>query len=264
MFTQSVGKGRGKAGYSPACANEWNRTFCGKPKVKCADCENRKLIPVTDEVIQNHLLGKSTIGIYPLRPDETCLLLAVDFDKKSWREDAGTYLETCKEMGIPAALERSRSGNGGHIWIFFDSPIQASLARKLGCTILTRAMERRHQIELDSYDRFFPNQDTMPKGGFGNLIALPLQRGPREKGNSVFINADFEAYPDQWEFLSSIKRFHPDEVESNYPGGREERASQLMFASALQKETRKKIRGFPQKPNMGPRFNVLKRNFPKQ
>ncbi len=180
--------------------------------MKCGACENRKLLPVTDEVIQSHLIGKSTIGIYPLLPDETCLILVVDFDKKSWRDDARTYLETCTEMGIPAALERSRSGNGGHVWIFFDSPIQASLARRLGCTILTRAMGRRHQIELDSYDRFFPNQDTMPKGGFGNLIALPLQRDPREKGNSVFINASFEIYPDQWEFLSSIRRLQSEEV----------------------------------------------------
>jgi superfamily II DNA or RNA helicase len=202
----------GKAGYSPACANEWNREFCGKPKVKCGACENRELLPVTDEVIQSHLVGKSTIGIYPLLMDETCFFLAVDFDKKSWKEDAATYFEICTEMGIPAALERSRSGNGSHVWIFFDSPIQASLARKLGCIILTRAMGRRHQIELDSYDRFFPNQDTMPKGGFGNLIALPLQRGPREKGNSVFVNAGFEAYPDQWEFLSSIRRVQPEEA----------------------------------------------------
>ncbi|MGA2956222.1 MAG: DEAD/DEAH box helicase family protein [Thermodesulfobacteriota bacterium] len=204
----------GNSGYSPACANEWNRTFCGKPMVKCADCENRELRPVTDEMIFRHLLGKHTIGVYPLLPEETCWFLAVDFDKKAWQEDAAVFLKTCGEMGVPASLERSRSGKGGHIWMFFDRPVQASLARKFGCAILTRSMERRHQIGLDSYDRFFPTQDTMPKGGFGNLIALPLQRAPREKGNSVFLNPAFEAHADQWLFLSTIERIQLEKVET--------------------------------------------------
>jgi superfamily II DNA or RNA helicase len=205
---------KGNSGYSPACANEWNRTFCRKPMLKCSDCENRDLKPVTDEVIRGHLLGKQTVGVYPLLPDETCWFLAVDFDKKGWQEDAAVFLKICREMGIPAALERSRSGKGGHVWIFFDRPVPASLARKFGCTILTRSMERRHQIGLDSYDRFFPSQDTMPKGGFGNLIALPLQRVPAEKGNSVFVNEEFEAYPDQWMILCAIERIHSEKVES--------------------------------------------------
>ena len=205
---------KGNSGYSPACANEWDFTFCGKPKMKCVDCENRRFIPVTDEVIRNHLIGKHTIGVYPLLLDETCCFIAVDFDKKTWQEDTLIFLDACGQMGVPTALERSRSGKGGHVWIFFDRPVEASLARKFGCAILTRAMERRHQIGLDSYDRFFPSQDTMPKGGFGNLIALPLQRGPREKGNSVFLNQEFEVYPDQWLFLSSIKRVKSEEVEA--------------------------------------------------
>jgi superfamily II DNA or RNA helicase len=205
---------KGNSGYSPACANEWNRIFCGKPMVKCADCENRKLKPVTDEVIHGHLLGKHTVGVYPLLPDETCWFLAVDFDKKAWQEDAAVFLKTCGAMGVPAALERSRSGKGAHIWMFFDRPVHASLARKFGCAILTRSMERRHQIGFDSYDRFFPSQDTMPKGGFGNLIALPLQRLPREKGNSVFLNGQFEVYPDQWLFLSTIKRIESEKVDA--------------------------------------------------
>ncbi|MBS3906991.1 MAG: DEAD/DEAH box helicase [Syntrophaceae bacterium] len=202
------------SGYSPACANEWKRPLCGKPKTKCADCENRNLMPVTDEVIRNHLTGKHIIGVYPLLSDETCWFLAIDFDKKTWQEDIIAFLEVCREMSVPAALERSRSGQGGHVWMFFDRPIEASMARKFGCAILTRAMERRHQIGLDSYDRFFPSQDTLPKGGFGNLIALPLQFVPRKKGNSVFVDKGFEAYPDQWLFLSTIKRIQWDEVES--------------------------------------------------
>jgi hypothetical protein len=186
----------GRSGYSPACGFEWKRPLCGKPKVKCANCNNRKLLPVTDEVIQNHLIGKHTIGVYPLLSDETCWLFAADFDKKTWQEDAIAFLNTCNQLGISAGLERSRSGKGGHIWIFFDGPVSASHARMLGCTILTRTLDERHQIGLDSYDRFFPNQDTLPKGGFGNLIALPLQWAPREKGDSVFLNPEGFPYPD--------------------------------------------------------------------
>lgn len=171
--------------------------MCGKPAVKCAGRENRKFLPVSDEIIQDHLTGKHTIGVYPLLSDETCWFLAADFDKKTWQEDAGAFLDTCNRMGISAALERSRSGKGGHVWIFFDSPVSASLARKLGCSILTRTLEEGHKLSLDSYDRFFPNQDTLPKGGFGNLIALPLQWTPREMGNSVFINSEGFPYPDQ-------------------------------------------------------------------
>ena len=201
----------GRSGYSPACAQPRDALYSSS-KLKSTGLQDRELLPITDEVIRKHLLGKHTVGIYPLLLDETCWFLAVDFDKKSWQEDATAFIETCRAMGVPAVLERSRSGNGAHIWIFFDSPLQASLARKLGAALLTQTMERRHQLGLDSYDRFFPNQDTMPKGGFGNLIALPLQRGPREKGNSVFLDQDMQPYIDQWQFLSTIKRITEGEV----------------------------------------------------
>ena len=157
-------------------------------------------------MIENHLLGKETIGVYPLLSDETCWFLAVDFDKKTWQEDSIAFMDTCLEMQVPAALERSRSGRGGHIWILFERAVPAITARKLGCAILTRTMERRHQLGLDSYDRFFPSQDTMPKGGFGNLIALPLQAVPRKAGNSVFVDSNFQPYTDQWAFLSTLER----------------------------------------------------------
>jgi hypothetical protein len=143
--------------------------------------------------------------VYPLLSDETCWFLAVDFDKKTWQEDSIAFMDTCREMQV-GALERSRSGRGGHVWIFFERAVPAVTARKLGCAILTRTMERRHQLGLDSYDRFFPSQDTMPKGGFGNLIALPLQAMPRKSGNSVFIDLKFQPYPDQWAFLSTLER----------------------------------------------------------
>lgn len=204
----------GRSGYSPACRNEWDKAFCRKPAVKCFQCEHRELLPLTDQVINDHLTGKITVGIYPLFQDETCRILAVDFDKASWQEDAAAFLRSCKEMGIPAALERSRSGSGGHVWIFFDHPVRASQARKLGCAVLTRTMERYRHIGLDSYDRFFPNQNTMPKGGFGNLIALPLQAGPRDKGNSLFLDPNFQPYPDQWAFLSSLRKMSAEEAEA--------------------------------------------------
>lgn len=204
----------GRSGYAPACRNEWTKPVCRKPEIKCNACEYRELLSVTDQVIFDHLAGRHTAGIYPLLQDETCWFLALDFDKKSWQDDAAAFLETCGEMQIPAALERSRSGNGAHVWVFFEKPIPASLVRNLGTYILTRTMEHRHQIGLDSYDRIFPNQNTLPKGGFGNLIALPLQRVPRNKNNSVFLNEEFELYPDQWFFLSTLRKMQFSEVEA--------------------------------------------------
>jgi len=139
-------------------------------------------------VIRNHLSGTIVMGVYPLLQNETCHFLAVDFDKEAWKEDAKAFAETCKLEGITAALERSRSGNGAHVWIFFDSPVPAAKARKLGTFLMTRTLDRRPEIGLDSFDRFFPNQDTMPKGGFGNLIALPLQKEARAKNSASILS----------------------------------------------------------------------------
>jgi hypothetical protein len=185
-------KKTGKAGYQPLCRNEWIRGMCEKPKTNCSNCNHRSFEPVTDEVIRYHLEGYSpaknewgnpipfVMGIYPLLQNETCHFLAIDFDKEAWQIDAKAFMDTCKLEGIPAALERSRSGNGAHVWIFFDKPVSAVKARKLGSFLMTRTLDRRPEIGLDSFDRFFPNQDTLPKGGFGNLIALPLQKAARE------------------------------------------------------------------------------------
>jgi len=165
----------GRTGYSPAGIREWSQAAsAGRGQKK--SFRHSKLFPLSEGVIRDHLLGKETIGVYPLLQDDTCWFVAVDFDKKSWEADACAFLKTC-QTGVPASLERSRSGNGGHVWIFFTTPIQAALARKLASAVLTRTMERRYAMGLDSYDRLFPSQDTMPKGGFGNLIALPLQHG---------------------------------------------------------------------------------------
>lgn len=202
----------GRSGYSPACANEWVNEICGKPKVKCGECPNQKFIPPDEGVIERHLRGDDgrggdfVAGVYPLLLGETCRFLAVDFDTESWAEDAIALLETCRVKGVPAALERSRSGNGGHVWIFFSEPVSARLVRQLGSVLITETMEMRPEIGFTSYDRLFPNQDTMPIGGFGNLIALPLQNTARKVGNSIFVDADMRPYDDQWAYLSSLPR----------------------------------------------------------
>ena len=197
----------GRTGYSPNAERDWKAYYAAKPEDrKRVDKETKKNVPLDDEAIHNHLAGKHTIGVYPLLLDETCWFLAVDLDKKTWKEDAAAFRETCSCLGIPASVECSRSGNGAHIWIFFERPIAACLARRLGSLLLTKTMEHRHQLGLDSYDRLFPNQDTMPKGGFGNLIALPLQKVPRELGRSVFLDEQMRPHVDQWGYLSSVTR----------------------------------------------------------
>ncbi|MGJ5218771.1 TOTE conflict system archaeo-eukaryotic primase domain-containing protein [Bradyrhizobium oligotrophicum] len=197
----------GKAGYAPACANEWTPRICGKPKVKCGECPHSAFLSVSDDVIGGHLRGHHTVGVYPLLLDDTCWFLAVDFDQATWINDSAAFLQACAARGIPAALERSRSGQGAHVWVFFVEPVPATIARRLGAHLITEAMERNPDIGFSSYDRFFPSQDSMPAGGFGNLIALPLQHGPRSECNSLFLDeAHFEPHTDQWAFLATVRR----------------------------------------------------------
>jgi superfamily II DNA or RNA helicase len=209
----------GKSGYAPACAHEWVPGICEKPRIKCAECPHRRFLPVTEDVIRWHLSGRDAAGqpfvagVYPMLLDETCFLVAVDFDKGSWLEDAAAFLETCRRMNLSAALERSRSGRGGHVWLFFDEAVPAVLARKLGAFILTETMERRPDLGFDSYDRLFPNQDTLPHGGFGNLIALPLQKNVRGAGNSLFVDDNGIVHADQWALLSTIRRIPRGQLE---------------------------------------------------
>ena len=206
-------KTAGKSGYTPACANEWRAGVCEKPRIKCADCHNRHLIPLSEHVIYDHLAGRHTVGIYPLLEDDSCHFLAIDFDEADWRDDACAVISSCEELGVPAALEISRSGQGAHAWIFFASRVSARDARRLGSAIISHTCARTRQLKLGSYDRLFPNQDSMPKGGFGNLIALPLQKGPRERGCSVFVDTDLRPYPDQWAFLASIQLMPAHDIE---------------------------------------------------
>jgi superfamily II DNA or RNA helicase len=205
---------KGKSGYSPACANEWRPGVCHKPKIKCGDCHQRLLLPITDQVIYDHLAGRHTVGAYPLLGDDCCYFLAADFDEADWTKDAHAFMQSCNELNIPAALEISRSGNGAHVWIFFSDSVPAREARQLGAALISRTCDRTRQLSLSSYDRFFPNQDTLPKGGFGNLIALPLQKRPREQGRSVFVDENFIPYPDQWRFLATIRALPKAELES--------------------------------------------------
>ncbi len=205
----------GKTGYAPACRNKFVRGVCELPKVKCGDCPNQAFIPVDDSAVVGHLTGRHVIGVYPLLEDETCWFLAVDFDKSTWIADVGALVDTCRRVGLPAAVERSRSGNGAHVWFFFSLPVPAATARKMGCYLITETMSRRHELSMESYDRLFPSQDTLPRGGFGNLIALPLQHGPRAVGNSVFLDDQFRPYPDdeQWSYLASLPRINVATVE---------------------------------------------------
>ena len=175
---------------------------------------DREYLPVTTNVIEAHLSGEITMGMYPLTIEDKCYFLVADFDKKSWQEDSVEYLSSCDRLGISAAIEISRSGNGAHVWIFFNEAVDASLARKLGSLILTQTMESRPELGLDSYDRLFPSQDTLPKGGFGNLIALPLQKEPRKRQASVFVDTELAPYSDQWAYLSSLRKMSAYEVQA--------------------------------------------------
>jgi len=217
----------GKSGYAIACGNEWVRDICNKPRVKCSACAQKAFLPVTDDTIRFHLSGKDKqgkpfcAGVYPMLLDETCWFLAADFDKDAWKDDVTAFVQTCQQLCIPAHVERSRSGNGGHVWMFFEEPVPAADARKLGTFLLTRTMEIHPELGFASYDRLFPNQDTLPKGGLGNLIALPLQYGPRQSGNSVFVDCRFTPYADQWQYLKQAKRVTRrklDHVLSGQPG----------------------------------------------
>jgi superfamily II DNA or RNA helicase len=202
-----------KAGYSPACANEWRAGVCEKPRIKCGDCGHRVLIPLADTALYDHLAGTHTIGIYPLLGDDTCYFLAVDFDQAEWEDDVHAFAQSCDELGVPVAIEISRSGQGAHAWVFVANKVSARDARRLGSAIISHTCTRTRQLKLSSYDRLFPNQDTMPKGGFGNLIALPLQKGPRENGCSIFVDADFRPHHDQWAYLASIQAMAPKDIE---------------------------------------------------
>ena len=215
-------KTTGKAGYQPVCCNEWNNLLCDKKKYKCADCPNRQFAAISYEDFYKHLSGKDedgrdVIGIYAIMDDNTCNFLCADFDDKNcehgYQDDVLAFIDVCKQWKVPSSIERSRSGKGAHVWIFFETPISAAKARRLGNAIMTEAMNQNGRISFKSYDRFIPNQDYLPEGGFGNLIALPLQGKARKNGNSVFVDEDFNIYTDQWAYLQYVKKLSEDSLD---------------------------------------------------
>ena len=215
-------KTTGKSGYQPVCINEWKQGICDKKRYRCAICPNRNFAPLTSQDMYRHLEGKDeyccdVVGLYAIMQDNNCAFLCADFDDKNckygYKEDVLAYVGVCREWLIPYAIERSRSGNGAHVWIFFEAPLPASKARRLGNAILTEAMTRNGQMSFNSYDRFFPNQDYLPEGGFGNLVALPLQGQARRKQNSVFVDNDFFVYKDQWAFLYNLKKIQESTID---------------------------------------------------
>lgn len=215
-------KTTGKSGYQPVCINEWKQGICDKKKYRCVICPNRNFAPLTTQDMYRHLEGKDeyccdVVGLYAIMQDNNCAFLCADFDDKNckygYKEDVLAYVGVCREWLIPYAIERSRSGNGAHVWIFFEAPLPASKARRLGNAILTEAMTRNGQMSFNSYDRFFPNQDYLPEGGFGNLVALPLQGQARRKENSVFVDNDFLVYKDQWTFLYNLKKIQESTID---------------------------------------------------
>jgi superfamily II DNA or RNA helicase len=205
---------KGTTGYSPSCLNEWKHGLCAKPKGKCAACGHKAYAPFDEKAVEEHLRGNLVAGVYPMLPDETCRFLAIDLDEEEWRRDAAALRETASEHAIPLAVERSRSGNGAHAWVFFETPLSAAVARKFGAALLTRTMSARHELTFKSYDRLFPSQDTMPTGGLGNLIALPLQKEARVAHNSEFIDEEFAPYADQWSYLGALRKLSEGDLIS--------------------------------------------------
>ena len=228
-----------KSGYSPVCGNKWASGKCDMKKYTCATCPYKLPVALTDNYIYNHLAGKDefcrdVIGLYPLMEGNLCRFLAMDFDahapkaqmsiisthangaiatyshssanQASWKDDILAVHKTFSDFGINSYIEISRSGNGGHLWVFFEDTLSARLARNLGSAIIKATMQKRHSISFESFDRFFPNQDEIPKGGYGNLIALPLQGRAVKEGHSVFIDESFVPHEDQWAFLSSVQK----------------------------------------------------------
>ena len=205
-----------KSGYSPAYDLKWEEIRQHKAKGgTIANFENKTQLPLTDEVIRKHLGGLHFIGIYPLLKDNTSWFVAVDFDDKKWVQDCRKFLSVCQQEKIPCYLERSRSGNGGHAWIFFQEPYPSVNSRKIFLHLLTVSGVVVNKQRTGSFDRIFPNQDFHSGKGFGNLIALPLNSDCFQNGNNCFIDPDtLEPYSDQWAFLSKIQRISSTELDT--------------------------------------------------
>jgi len=206
----------GRSGYSPAYEFNWDEFMAHKRRGgSLKDFENKRLLPLTPEVIKKHLLGLHVVGIYPILPDNTSYLLAADFDGEHWLKEAIAFIDASTQVQLKGYLERSRSGNGGHVWIFFSEPYPCYKSRQIGLELVRRAFNISEFEKEISFDRLFPNQDTLSKAGFGNLIALPLQGRSVSQGNTVFLDLETGApFADQWVFLKEAKRHTAQEIDA--------------------------------------------------
>ena len=208
----------GKHGYYTQCDNFWKAGLCGKKdgkNTKCQSCPNQKYKPLTGDVIYAHLTGvkedcSDVVGLYPVWPDETCNYLVFDFDNHDessnsvkWQEEANALRAICADNDVPCLVERSRSGKGAHVWMFFEKAINIKKARLFGAALLDKGAESVNQQSFDTYDRMIPAQDKLPEGGLGNLVALPLQGRAVKNGNSVFVDEKWQPYHDQWSVLKN-------------------------------------------------------------
>lgn len=227
-------KTTGKAGYFPQCDHFWKKGICPKAlgrKIKCKDCPHRAWTPLNPAHIEAHLRGakadgSDVIGVYPLFPDGTCRFMVFDFDHHdatesdganvdtAWREEVAALREICRQHKIPALTERSRSGHGAHVWIFFDAPISAALVHRFGFALLEKGAETVNLKSFRYYDRMLPAQSTLSADELGNLIALPLQGQAIKSGNSAFVDAQQNAFPDQWNALFSVERLSQQQIQS--------------------------------------------------
>ena len=232
---RSVNKETGKAAYYPQCNNFWTNVCHKKIKdgINCKDCKNRSYKTITKKDILNHLQGNAynasdVIGVYPLLSNGTCRFMVFDFDNHdkdaeekdfansddTWVEEVESMREICVLNGIEPLVERSRSGRGAHVWIFFDKPIDASFVRKFGFALLDKGAEQINLKSFKYYDRMLPAQDSLPEdSAVGNLIALPLQGKALQDGNSAFIDGNWNAYPNQWETLFNKPRLSQEFLE---------------------------------------------------
>lgn len=229
VFPKRWENAKGRSGWAPCCGNEWIPGVCEKPRVKCGECPNQAFVAPAGHGLRAHLEGHHVMGVYPLLFDDTCRLLAIDLDGRAWREDVSAIREACEELAVQPAVERSRSGQGAHVWFFFNEKVAAMSARRFGLMLLTDAMSRSPTLTMDSYDRLFPSQDVLPKGGFGNLIALPLQQEARRAGNTLFVDELLEPYADQWLYLSSLPLIEAQQLEELLADG--ERKSRVIAVS---------------------------------
>lgn len=252
----------GEIGYTPACANEWKSGICPKAshqRVKCTECSSRVFPELSDAAIIAHFRGnddrlRDVIGQYVLDKDSNTKVLVIDFDGADWKEATNAIRHVAKSHGIDVAVERSRSGDGAHVWFFFLELVSAKTARDFGSSLITEAAILNKTITFKAFDRMLPAQSTIPEGGFGNLIALPFQGKAQRKGNSIFVDEQFEPFPDQWLYLSQIQLI-PRVTVQNLIESIENRSHGIAAAAAANT-------GVPHSQRLRKRLPLTPRDFP--